>query len=112
LWSPCVLAWRWPFCDRHVINKVTRLGLLSRMAERVTFVLIPAAAADLPGAGHHLPGRRHAHRRRRHGRAGRFRHGHGAGRLSFSLLKQALHTTTKLSCFVVFILVGRPRCLA
>src|SRR4029078_5890034 len=29
-----------------------------------------------------------------------------SGRLSFSLLKQALNTTTKLSCFVVFILVG------
>ena len=28
------------------------------------------------------------------------------GRLSFSLLKQALNTTTKLSCFVVFILIG------
>ena len=28
------------------------------------------------------------------------------GRLSFSLLKQAMYTTTKLSCFVVFILVG------
>lgn len=27
-------------------------------------------------------------------------------RLSFSLLKQALNTTTKLSCFVVFILIG------
>jgi TRAP-type mannitol/chloroaromatic compound transport system permease large subunit len=28
------------------------------------------------------------------------------GRLSYSLLKQALNTTTKLSCFVVFILIG------
>jgi tripartite ATP-independent transporter DctM subunit len=28
------------------------------------------------------------------------------GRLSFSLLKQALNSTTKLSCFVVFILIG------
>ena len=28
------------------------------------------------------------------------------GRLSFALIKQALNTTTKLSCFVVFILVG------
>jgi GntP family gluconate:H+ symporter len=28
------------------------------------------------------------------------------GRLSFSLLKQALNTTTKLACFVVFILIG------
>ncbi len=28
------------------------------------------------------------------------------GRLSYGLLKQALNTTTKLSCFVVFILVG------
>jgi GntP family gluconate:H+ symporter len=28
------------------------------------------------------------------------------GRLSFSLLRQAMNTTTKLSCFVVFILVG------
>jgi TRAP-type mannitol/chloroaromatic compound transport system permease large subunit len=29
-----------------------------------------------------------------------------AWRLSFSLLRQALNTTTKLSCFVVFILIG------
>jgi GntP family gluconate:H+ symporter len=28
------------------------------------------------------------------------------GRMSMSLLKQALNTTTKLSCFVVFILIG------
>jgi GntP family gluconate:H+ symporter len=28
------------------------------------------------------------------------------GRLSFSLLKQALNSTTKLACFVVFILIG------
>jgi TRAP-type mannitol/chloroaromatic compound transport system permease large subunit len=28
------------------------------------------------------------------------------GRLSLTLLKQALNTTTKLSCFVVFILMG------
>jgi TRAP-type mannitol/chloroaromatic compound transport system permease large subunit len=37
---PCASAWLLAFVIA-VINKVTRLGLLSRMAERVTFVLIP-----------------------------------------------------------------------
>jgi GntP family gluconate:H+ symporter len=40
------------------------------------------------------------------GALGRADHGVARGRLSFSLLKQALNTTTKLSCFVVFILIG------
>ena len=49
-----------------IFNKVTRMGLLSRMAERVTFVLI-----------HHLFGHCHPHRGRCHGCRGRHHHGHG-----------------------------------
>ena len=54
-----------------VINQLLKLGLLSRMAERVTFVLIPPLGADLPRARHDLPRRRDADRRRRDGRDGR-----------------------------------------
>ena len=66
----------------------------------------PAAGADLPGAGHHLPGHRHAHRRRRDGRAGRADHGRRARQAEQALLIQALDNTAKLSCFVLFILIG------
>jgi hypothetical protein len=67
----------------------------------------PAAGADFPGAGHHLPRPGDADRGRRHGRAGRLRHGAGAGASwNCRLLKEALENTTKLAIFVLFILIG------
>ncbi len=89
-----------------VINKVTRLGLLSRMAERVTFVLIPPLLLIFLVLGTIFLGIATPTEGGAMGALGALIMAAARGRLSFSLLKQALNTTTKLSCFVVFILVG------
>ena len=89
-----------------VINKVTRLGLLSKMAERVTFVLIPPLLLIFLVLGTIFLGIATPTEGGAMGATGAFIMAMARGRLSFALLKQALHTTTKLSCFVVFILIG------
>ena len=89
-----------------VINKVTRLGLLSRMAERVTFVLIPPLLLIFLVLGTIFLGVATPTEGGAMGALGAIVMALVRGRLSFSLLKQALNTTTKLSCFVVFILIG------
>jgi len=89
-----------------VINKVLRLGLLSRIAERVTFVLIPPLLLIFLVLGTIFLGIATPTEGGAMGALGAFAMAMARGRLSFSLLKQALTTTTKLSCFVVFILIG------
>ena len=89
-----------------VINKVTRLGLLSRMAERVTFVLIPPLLLIFLVLGTIFLGVATPTEGGAMGALGALIMALTRRRLSLSLLKQALNTTTKLSCFVVFILIG------
>jgi len=89
-----------------VVNKVTRLGLLSRIAERVTFVLIPPLLLIFLVLGTIFLGIATPTEGGAMGAMGATIMASVRGRLSFSLLKQALNTTTKLACFVVFILVG------
>ena len=89
-----------------VINKVTRLGLLSRMAERVTFVLIPPLLLIFLVLGTISLGVATPTEGGAMGALGALIMALTRRRLSLSLLKQALNTTTKLSCFVVFILIG------
>lgn len=89
-----------------VINKVTRLGLLSRMAERVTFVLIPPLLLIFLVLGTIFLGIATPTEGGAMGAIGAFAMAIARRRLTFSLLKQALATTTKLSSFVVFILIG------
>jgi TRAP-type mannitol/chloroaromatic compound transport system permease large subunit len=89
-----------------VINKVTRLGLLSKMAERVTFVLIPPLLLIFLVLGTIFLGIATPTEGGAMGALGALVMAFARRRLSFSLLKQALNTTTKLSCFVVFILIG------
>jgi len=89
-----------------VINKITRLGLLSRMAERVTFVLIPPLLLIFLVLGTIFLGVATPTEGGAMGALGAFIMAMARKRLSMSLLKQALNTTTKLSCFVVFILIG------
>ena len=89
-----------------LINKVTRMGLLSRMAERVTFVLIPPLLLIFLVLGTIFLGIATPTEGGAMGALGAFVMAVARGRLSFALLKQALNTTTKLSCFVVFILIG------
>jgi len=89
-----------------VINKVTRAGLLSRMAERVTFVLIPPLLLIFLVLGTIFLGIATPTEGGAMGAVGAFLMAMSRRRLSMSLMKQALTSTTKLSSFVVFILVG------
>ena len=88
------------------LNKLLRLGLLSRMAERVTFVLIPPLLLIFLVLGTIFLGVATPTEGGAMGALGAFAMAMARGRLNLSLLQQALNTTTKLSCFVVFILIG------
>ena len=89
-----------------MINQITRLGLLSRMAERVTFVLIPPLLLIFLVLGTIFLGVATPTEGGAMGALGALIMALARGRLNGSLLRQALNTTTKLSCFVVFILIG------
>jgi GntP family gluconate:H+ symporter len=89
-----------------VVNKVLRIGLLSKMAERVTFVLIPPLLLIFLVLGTIFLGIATPTEGGAMGAMGAFVMAVARGRLSFALLKQALNTTTKLASFVVFILIG------
>ncbi len=88
------------------INKVTGMGLLSRMAERVTFVLIPPLLLIFLVLGTIFLGIATPTEGGAMGAMGAIIMAMVRGRLSMKLLKQALTSTTKLASFVVFILVG------
>ncbi len=89
-----------------VINKATRMGLLSKMAERVTFVLIPPLLLIFLVLGTIFLGIATPTEGGAMGAMGAIIMAMARGRLSMSLMKQALNSTVKLSCFVVFILIG------
>ena len=89
-----------------VFNKVTRLGLLSRLAERVTFVLIPPLLLIFLVLGTIFLGVATPTEGGAMGAIGALVLGALRRRLNLSLLKQALATTTKLGSFVMFILIG------
>jgi GntP family gluconate:H+ symporter len=89
-----------------VLNKASGLGLLSKMAERVTFVLIPPLLLIFLVLGTIFLGVATPTEGGAMGAMGALIMATLRRRISFTLLKQALTTTTKLSCFVVFILIG------
>ena len=88
------------------LNKVTRLGLLSKLAERVTFVLIPPLLLIFLVLGTIFLGVATPTEGGAMGAVGALIMATLRRRLDLPLLKQALTTTTKLSSFVMFILVG------
>ena len=89
-----------------VINRVTRMGLLSRLAERVTFVLIPPLLLIFLVLGTIFLGVATPTEGGAMGAMGALIMAVSRKRLSWKLLRQALDTTTKLASFVMFILVG------
>ncbi|MBN8441681.1 MAG: TRAP transporter large permease subunit [Thauera sp.] len=89
-----------------VVNRVTGMGLLSRMAERVTFVLIPPLGLIFLVLGTIFIGVATPTEGGAMGAVGAVLMAVSRKRLSLSLLTQAMDSTTKLSCFVVFILIG------
>ena len=89
-----------------VVNKLLKLGLLSKIAERVTFVLIPPLALIFLVLGTIFLGVATPTEGGAMGATGALIMALARRRLSISLLKQAMNTTAKLTSFVVFILVG------
>ncbi len=89
-----------------VVNRLLKLGLLSRIAERATFVLIPPLALIFLVLGTIFLGVATPTEGGAMGATGALIMAVARRRLSWSLLKQAMDTTAKLSTFVVFILVG------
>lgn len=89
-----------------VLNRLLRLKLLSRMAERVTFVLIPPLALIFLVLGTIFLGIATPTEGGAMGAVGALVMALARRRLSMKLMRQAMDSTMKLSCFVVFILLG------
>lgn len=89
-----------------LINKFLRLGLLSQIAERVTFVMIPPLFLIFLVLGTIFLGIATPTEGGAMGAMGAIIMAWMRRRLPYQLLKQAMATTTKLTCFVIFILVG------
>jgi len=87
-------------------NRVLRFGLLSKLAEQVTFVLIPPLVLIFLVLGTIFLGVATPTEGGAMGALGALIMSVARGRLGFGLLKQALDSTAKLSVFVMFILIG------
>lgn len=88
------------------INKITGLKLLSRVAEKVTFVLIPPLLLIFLVLGTIFLGIATPTEGGAMGALGAMVLALVRGRLNMTLLRQALVGTTRLSSFVLFILIG------
>jgi TRAP-type mannitol/chloroaromatic compound transport system permease large subunit len=89
-----------------LVNKLFGIGLLSRLTERVTFVLIPPLVLIFLVLGTIFLGVATPTEGGAMGAMGALLMAMSRGRLSMKLLRQALTSTTKLSSFVMFILLG------
>jgi TRAP-type mannitol/chloroaromatic compound transport system permease large subunit len=89
-----------------VLNRIIKLGLLSKMAEKVPFVLTPPLALIFLVLGTIFIGVATPTEGGAMGASGALIMALARKRLSWSLLKQAMDSTAKLTTFVVFILVG------
>jgi len=101
-----VLVWGASAFVLALINKVLGLRCLSQIAERVTFVMIPPLALIFLVLGTIFMGVATPTEGGAMGAVGAIIMALVRRRLSLPLLKQAMDSTTKLSCFVVFILIG------
>lgn len=89
-----------------VLNKVTRLNLLSKLAEQVVFVMVPPLGLIFLVLGTIFIGVATPTEGGAMGAAGAVILALMKGRLTFDLTRQATEATAKLSAFVVMILVG------
>ncbi|MEW6694717.1 MAG: TRAP transporter large permease subunit [Pseudomonadota bacterium] len=88
------------------LNRLLRLGLLSRLAEQVTFVLIPPLVLIFLVLGTIFLGIATPTEGGAMGAVGALVMAAIKRRLSWSIVRQALENSTKLSIFVLFILIG------
>jgi len=89
-----------------IFNSLLKLGLLSKLCERFTFVLIPPLVLIFLVLGTIFLGVATPTEGGAMGAVGALLMAASRGKLSFALLKQALANTSKLAVFVLFILVG------
>jgi len=89
-----------------LVNKALGLGLLSRMAERVTFVLIPPLGLIFLVLGTIFLGIATPTEGGAMGAVGAVAMALSRRRLNLALTQQALNSTAKLSSLVIFILLG------
>ena len=89
-----------------IVNRVARLGLLSRLAEQVTFVLIPPLVLIFLVLGTIFLGIATPTEGGAMGAVGALVMAFGRKRLNFKLMRQALDSTARLATFVMFILIG------
>ena len=89
-----------------IINKVSGLGLLSRITERVPFVLIPPLALIFLVLGTIFLGVATPTEGGAMGAVGGMIMAFSRGKLDMAQLRQGLESTARLSCFVLFILIG------
>ena len=89
-----------------LINRFFKLGLLSPIAEQVTFVLIPPLGLIFLVLGTIFLGIATPTEGGAMGATGALAMAIARRRLPFKLLRQAMDSTTKLTAFVVFILIG------
>jgi TRAP-type mannitol/chloroaromatic compound transport system permease large subunit len=87
-------------------NRTFKIRLLSRMAEKVVFVLIPPLALIFLVLGTIFIGLATPTEGGGMGAMGAILLAVANRRLSWDLVKQAMNSTTRLSCFVIFILIG------
>jgi TRAP-type mannitol/chloroaromatic compound transport system permease large subunit len=87
-------------------NRLLKLGLLSRLAEQVTFVLIPPLVLIFLVLGTIFLGVATPTEGGAMGAVGALVMSLARRRLKFAQLKQALEQTAKLTTFVMFILIG------
>jgi TRAP-type mannitol/chloroaromatic compound transport system permease large subunit len=89
-----------------LFNSATKMGLLSKLAERVTYVLMPPLILIFLVLGTIFLGVATPTEGGAMGALGALILAMGKKRLNFDLLKQALENTAKLASFVLFILIG------
>jgi len=89
-----------------IINRASKLGLLSKLAEQVTFVLMPPLILIFLVLGTIFLGVATPTEGGAMGALGALILALGKRRMSMTLLKQALENTAKLASFVLFILIG------
>jgi TRAP-type mannitol/chloroaromatic compound transport system permease large subunit len=89
-----------------IVNRITRMGLLSRLAEQFTFVLIPPLILIFLVLGTIFLGIATPTEGGAMGAVGALIMAASRKRLTMPLLKQAMENSTKLTIFVMFILVG------
>jgi len=89
-----------------IVNRVTKLGLLSRLAEQVTFVLMPPLILIFLVLGTIFLGVATPTEGGAMGALGALVLALGKKRLNWTMMTQALDNTAKLATFVLFILIG------